>query len=55
MEAFSSARKCNTIPYKRHDLLNNKAENNTIMKLFTYKVNPTTWGWLRGTKKISVS
>jgi hypothetical protein len=41
MEAMRSATKCNTIPEKQHDLLNNK-ENNTIMKLLTYKINPTT-------------
>jgi hypothetical protein len=41
MEALRSASKCNTIPEKQHDLLNNKAEN-TIMKLLTYKMNPST-------------
>jgi hypothetical protein len=42
MEALTSARKCNTIPEKQHDLLNNKVEKNTIMKMLTYKINPTT-------------
>jgi hypothetical protein len=51
MEAVRSASKCNTIPEKQHDLLNNKVENNTIVKLLTYKINPTTACWLRGTTK----
>jgi hypothetical protein len=42
MEALRSASKCNTIPEKQHDLLNNKVENNTVMKILTYKINPTT-------------
>jgi hypothetical protein len=42
MEALRSASKCNTIPEKQHNLLNNKVENNTIMKLLTYKINPAT-------------
>jgi hypothetical protein len=42
LEALRIASKCNTIPEKQHDLLNNKVENNTIMKLLTYKINPTT-------------
>jgi hypothetical protein len=41
MEALRSASKCNIIP-KKHDLLNNEVESNTIMKLLTYKINPTT-------------
>jgi hypothetical protein len=46
--------KC-TIPDKQHDLLNNTVENNIIMKLLTYTINPTTEGWLCGTtKNISV-
>jgi hypothetical protein len=40
MEALRSANKCNTISEK-HDLLN-KVQNNTIMKLLTYKINPVT-------------
>jgi hypothetical protein len=42
VEAVRSVSKCNTIPEKQHDLLNNKVENNTIMKLLTYKINPAT-------------
>jgi hypothetical protein len=42
MEAVISEIECNTIPEKQHDLLNNKVENNTIMKLLTYTINPTT-------------
>jgi hypothetical protein len=42
MEALRCASKCNTIPEIQHDLLNNKVENNTIMELLTYKINPTT-------------
>jgi hypothetical protein len=42
MEALRSASKCNTVPEKQFDLLNTKVENNTIMKLLTNKVNPTT-------------
>jgi hypothetical protein len=42
MEAVRSANKCNTIPEKQRELLNNNVENNTIMKLLTYKINPTT-------------
>jgi hypothetical protein len=42
MEALRSASKCNTSLEKQHDLLNNKVENNTIMKLLIYKRNPTT-------------
>jgi hypothetical protein len=38
MKAARSANKYNTVPDKQHDLMNNK----TIMKLFTYKINPTT-------------
>jgi hypothetical protein len=41
MEALRCASKCNAIP-DEHDLLNKKVENNTIMKLLTYKINPTT-------------
>jgi hypothetical protein len=37
MEALRSANKCNTIPEKQHNLLNNKAENNTIMKFLLRK------------------
>jgi hypothetical protein len=55
MEALRSASKCNTIPEKQHDLLNNTVENNTIMKLPTYKINPTTYGWLRGTTKNDIT
>jgi hypothetical protein len=41
---------------KQHDLLTNKVENNTIMKLLTYKINPTTECWLRvQPKDISLS
>jgi hypothetical protein len=42
MEALRSASKCNTIPEKQHDILNSKVENITVMKLLTYKINPTT-------------
>jgi hypothetical protein len=42
LEALRSASKCNSIPEKQHDLLSNKVENNTIMKILTYKINPTT-------------
>jgi hypothetical protein len=42
MEALRSATKCNTIPEKQYDLLNNKVAQNTIMKLLTYKINPAT-------------
>jgi hypothetical protein len=42
MEALRSAGKCNTIPGKQHDLLNNKVENNTGMKTLTYQINQTT-------------
>jgi hypothetical protein len=56
MEALRSARKCNTIPAKQHNLLNNKIKNNTIIKLLSYKRSPTTECWLSGTtKNISMS
>jgi hypothetical protein len=42
VEALRSATKCNKIPEKQHDLLNNTVENNTFMKLLTYKINPAT-------------
>jgi hypothetical protein len=42
MEVLRNASKCNTIPEKQRDLLNNKVEYNTIMKHLTYKINPTT-------------
>jgi hypothetical protein len=42
VEALRSASKCNTIPEKLRGLLKNKVENNTIMKLLTYKINQTT-------------
>jgi hypothetical protein len=42
MEALRSASKCNTIPAKQHDLPNNIVENNKILKILTYKLNPTT-------------
>jgi hypothetical protein len=42
MKALRSARKCNTLPKKQHGLLNNKAENTTVMKLLTYKINLTS-------------
>jgi hypothetical protein len=42
MEPLRNASKWNTIPEKPHDLLNSKVENNTIMKLLTYKINTTT-------------
>jgi hypothetical protein len=42
MEALRSAIKRNTIPEQQHDLLNHKIKKNTIMKLLTYKINPTT-------------
>jgi hypothetical protein len=49
MEALGSARKLNTIPGKQHNFLNNKIKN---YKTLTYKINPTTECWLRGTTKI---
>jgi hypothetical protein len=56
VEALRSASKCNTIPDKQHDLQNNNVESNTIMKRLTYKINPSTWAWLRATtKNISLS
>jgi hypothetical protein len=42
VEALRCASKCNTIPEKQHDLLNNTVENNIIMKLLMFKINPTT-------------
>jgi hypothetical protein len=47
MKALRSASKCNTIPEKQHELLNNKVAKNTSMKLLTYKINPTIQCWLR--------
>jgi hypothetical protein len=35
MEALRTASKCNAVPEKQHDLLNNKVGNNTVMKLLT--------------------
>jgi hypothetical protein len=56
MEALRSASKCNTIPEKQYNLLKNKLKNNTIIKLLTYNISPTTECWLRGTtKNISLS
>jgi hypothetical protein len=52
MEALRSASKCNTIPDKQHNLLNNEIKNDTIIKLLTYNISPTTECWLRGTIKI---
>jgi hypothetical protein len=36
MEALRSVSKCNKIPEKQHDLVNNKVENNAVMKVLTY-------------------
>jgi len=42
----------NTTPYfKQTSLLNHNKENNTIMKLLTYKTMTHISGWLRVTKK----
>jgi hypothetical protein len=46
METLRSTSKCNTVPDKQHDLLNNKAAKNTIMKLHTHKIYPSTECWL---------
>jgi len=46
----------NTAPhYKQTDLLNLNKENNTIMKLLTYKMMPNILSWLRVTKKYWVA
>jgi hypothetical protein len=42
MESVRSAKKYNTVSNKQHDLLNNKTENNTVMKIITYQINPTS-------------
>jgi hypothetical protein len=42
VEALRSASKCNSIPEKQQNLVNNEVENNTLLQLLTYKINPTT-------------
>jgi hypothetical protein len=40
--SFEKCRQMQHNSRKQHDLLNNKVENNTIAKLLTYKIDPTT-------------
>jgi hypothetical protein len=40
--SFEKCKKMQHNSRKKHDLLNNKEENNTVIKRLTYTINPST-------------